>query len=71
MSEWVRAIMEEIMGQLELKHRIREIDVDPILQILQQKAPTLEKDPRVNENNPWFVKCLKAAAQILYKTEQH
>lgn len=71
MASWVGTIIEEMLNQIHQKERISKIDLDLILEIMERKAPTLENDSRVYENYPWYMECLKAAAQILFKLEKY
>lgn len=55
--------------QLQIEGRAVEVDTDQIIEIMKKETPTLELDPRVDDQNLWFVDYLKATAQILYKPD--
>lgn len=55
--------------QLELEHWVVDVKIEPIQDILKEETPTLELDPRIDDQNPWFAEYLKQAAHILYKPE--
>lgn len=71
MGFWVGAIVDEALTLLEQRHRMKEINPDKILEILEKESPTIEPDLQVNANNPWYIKSLRATTQILFKPEEH